>query len=59
MIANIHTLFEPTRDKGLPPLPKVAQIAMLVDDKNYSQVDLYAQHILRVLPNDHLSLIHI
>ena len=52
MIANIHTLFEPTRDKGLPPLPKVAQIAMLVDDKNYSQVDLYAQHILRVLPND-------
>lgn len=38
--------------KKLPPLPKIAQIAMLVDVYNYSQVDLYAQHILRVLPDD-------
>jgi len=44
--------YEPIRDKALPPLPKVAQIAMLIDAKNYSQVDLYAQHILRVLPSD-------
>jgi len=47
---NLH--YEPIRPSNLPPLPKVAQIAMLVDDENYSQVDLYAQHILRVLPND-------
>ena len=44
--------FEPIRAKGLPPLPKVSQIAILVDDENYSQVDLYAQIILRELPND-------
>ena len=49
---NKHTIVEPFRDKCLPPLPKIKQIAMLVDDNNYSQVDLYAQHILRVLPND-------
>lgn len=47
-----HKIVEPTRPKGLPPLPKVSQLAMLVDDENYSQVDLYAQHILRVLPDD-------
>ena len=44
--------FEPVRAQGLPPLPKVSQIAMLVDDKNYSQVDLYGQIILRSLPDD-------
>lgn len=47
-----HHYYEPVRDAQLPPLPKVAQIAMLVDAQNYSQVDLYAQHILRVLPDD-------
>jgi len=44
--------FEPIRSKGLPPLPKVKQMAMLVDVKNYSQLDLYAQIILRELPQD-------
>ncbi len=44
--------FEPIRAKGLPPLPKIKQIAILVDDENYSQVDLYAQIILRELPSD-------
>ena len=49
---NNHLSIEPSRPAGLPPLPKIRQIALLVDDENYSQVDLYAQHILRVLPND-------
>lgn len=44
--------FEPVRAKGLPALPKVSQIAILVDDENYSQVDVYAQIILRELPED-------
>ena len=52
MTINHRSHYEPIRSSDLPPLPKVAQIAMLVDDENYSQVDLYAQHILRVLPND-------
>ncbi len=50
--------FEPIRAKGLPPLPKIRQIAILVDDNNYSQTDLYAQIILRELPDDpHANLI--
>ena len=53
MTYNVNNVaYEPVRSKELPPLPKVKQIAMLVDDENYSQVDLYAQHILRVLPQD-------
>jgi len=44
--------FEPIRSKDLPPLPKIKQMAMLVDVKNYSQLDLYAQIILRELPED-------
>lgn len=51
-MVNHSDPYEPIRSEGLPPLPKNAQIAMLVDDKNYSQVDLYAQHILRSLPDD-------
>jgi len=52
MHSNSNAVYEPVRAKNLPSLPKVAQMAMLVDDSNYSQVDLYAQHILRVLPED-------
>jgi len=44
--------YEPIRPSGLPPLPKIRQIAMLVDVENYSQVDLYAQITLRSVPND-------
>jgi len=44
--------YEPIRQTGLPPLPKIRQMAMLVDAKNYSQLDLYAQLILRELPDD-------
>jgi len=40
------------RPAGLPPLPKVKQMAMLVDVENYSQLDLYSQLILRELPDD-------
>jgi len=49
---NQKTEIEKNRPVGLPPLPKVSQIALLVDDKNYSQVDLYAQLIIRALPQD-------
>ena len=44
--------YEPIRPAGLPPLPKISQMAMLVDVVNYSQLDLYAQIILRELPED-------
>ena len=44
--------FEPVRPSGLPPLPKVSQMAMLVDDANMSQLDMYAQIVLRELPKD-------
>ena len=44
--------FEPKRVKGLPPLPKIYQMAILVDDKNFSQLDMYTQIILRELPGD-------
>ena len=44
--------FEPVRPNGLPPLPKVSQMAMLVDDGNISQLDMYAQIILREMPKD-------
>ena len=44
--------YEPVRSKNLPPLPKISQVAMLVDVSNYSQVDMYAQIILRELPED-------
>lgn len=50
--------FEPKRAAGLPPLPKVSQMAKLVDNLNYSQADLYAQIIIRSLPEDpHANLI--
>lgn len=49
--------YEPIRPAGIEPLPKVRQMAMLVDVKNYAQLDLYSQIILRELPNDpHASL---
>jgi len=44
--------FEPIRDQSLPPLPSVKQMSLLVDDLNYSQLDMYAQIILRELPDD-------
>ena len=44
--------FEPVRPNGLPPLPKINQMAMLVDDANMSQLDMYAQIVLRELPKD-------
>ncbi len=50
--SNQKTAIEKIRPSGLPPLPKVSQIALLVDDENYSQVDLYVQLIIRVLPKD-------
>ena len=52
MSVNQKTELEKKRPQGLPPLPKACQIAMLVDDNNYSQVDLYAQIILKSLPDD-------
>ena len=51
MNAKVNS-FEPLRASGLPPLPKVSQMAMLVDDRNYAQLDLYAQIILRSCPSD-------
>lgn len=44
--------FEPVRPHGLPPLPKVSQMALLIDVGNMSQLDMYAQIILRELPED-------
>jgi len=44
--------FEPVRAEGLPPMPKISQMAILVKDQNYSQLDMYARIILRDLPND-------
>ena len=44
--------FEPIRPDDLPPVPKVSQMALLVDAGNISQLDMYAQIILRELPQD-------
>ena len=47
-----ETRFEPLRSADLPPLPKIKQMAMLVEVRNYVQLDLYAQIILRSCPDD-------